>query len=104
MAISTTEAEYVALSESSREATYLRNLMVEINLQSDEKHIAKNAVCHSRTKHIATRYHYVRDLIKKKQLTIIYTPTEAMPADVFTMPLPGPAHHRCVRDIGMETC
>ncbi|XP_055858775.1 uncharacterized protein LOC129921113 [Episyrphus balteatus] len=115
VAISSTEAEYVALSETSREATYLLNLMTEMNLpeltkisigtdNQGAKHIAENSVCHSRTKHIATRYHFVRQVLKDGKVTVIYTPTDMMPADVFTKPLPGPAHYRCMKDIGVIVC
>lgn len=115
VAISSTEAEYVALSETSREALYLRNLMLELDLTDlstidlgtdnrGAKYIAENATCHSRTKHIATRYHFIRQLVKNNELKLRYIPTEIMPADILTKPLPGPAHHRHVEAMGLKIC
>lgn len=115
VAISSTEAEYVALSETSREALYLRNLMLELNLNDlstihlgtdnrGAKYIAENATCHSRTKHIATRYHFVRQLVKNDEVKLKYVPTTIMPADILTKPLPGPAHYRHIEAMGLKIC
>lgn len=113
--LSTTEAEYVSLSEASKEAMYLRNLMEEMGLEylmdvklgtdnQGAKLLAENSVYHARTKHIATRYHFVRQLVADKLINIYYVPTEVMPADILTKPLPGPAHQRGLRMLGVFNC
>lgn len=113
VAISTTEAEYVAISEATREAVYLKQLMFELKLSEfsrvilatdnrGAKCIAENAVCHSRTKHIDVRYHFVREMIREKKIELIYTPTGLMSADIFTKALPGPTHYRCMEELGMK--
>lgn len=50
--------------------------------------IAKNRVMHGRTKHIDTRYHFIRELIKDDQISIMQCGTNEQVADVFTKALP----------------
>ena len=49
--------------------------------------ISKNPVQHSKTKHIEIRYHFIRDLVERKNMTFEYIPTERHNADIFTKPL-----------------
>ena len=49
--------------------------------------IAKNPVDHSRTKHIDIRFHYIREAVQDKLITLKYCPTENMMADILTKPL-----------------
>lgn len=115
VAISSTESEYVVLSETSREALYLRNLMQElklndltmINLGTDNrgaKYIAENATCHLHTKYIATRYHFIRQLVRNNEIKLSHVPSKVMPADILTKSLPGLAHHRLIDAMGMKIC
>jgi hypothetical protein len=46
--------------------------------------LAKNAQVSARTKHIDVRHHFIRDLIKEKQLTIKFVKSEDNPADIMT--------------------
>ena len=69
VALSTSEAEYIALSLATQEAVWLRKLLAELNLPNEplmmmENNqgaitIAKNPVAHSRTKHIDIQYQYM---------------------------------------------
>ena len=98
VALSTTEAEYIALSLATQEAIWLRNLLSDIHLkpttttmyEDNQGTIAlsKNPTNHSRTKHIDIKYHFIRDMILKKQIDVIYCPTNDMVADIFTKGLP----------------
>lgn len=98
VALSSTESEYIALSETSREAVWLRGFMVELGFEQGAVKIycdsqsamalAKNAVCHERTKHIQTKYHFVRDLITDGWVQVVKIATEYNPADIFTKVLP----------------
>jgi hypothetical protein len=98
VALSTSEAEYVALSMATQEATWLRRLLSELNagdvkptlIYEDNQGaiaIAKNPVAHSKMKHIDVKYHYVREAIQNKIVTLEYCPTEDMLADLLTKPL-----------------
>jgi ribonuclease HI len=74
VAISTTEAEYVAVTEAGKELIWLKGLLTELgfiqkhnSLYSDSKsaiHLAKNYTFHSRTKHIDLCYHFIRSLLE----------------------------------------
>ena len=98
VALSTTEAEYIALSLACQEAVWLRSLLADVQLvqpattmyEDNQGAIAlsKNPSNHSRTKHIDIKYHYVRDLITRKEVNIEYCPSNKMIADLFTKGLP----------------
>lgn len=98
VALSSTESEYIALSEASREAVWLRGFMNELGFSQDAVNIycdsqsaiviAKNAVCNERTKHVQTKYHFVRDLIADGWVTVLKIATEYNPTDIFTKVLP----------------
>ena len=50
--------------------------------------ISKNPVMHAKTKHIAIKYHYVRELVEDKEVKMEYINTKKKIADIFTKPLP----------------
>ncbi|XP_055853458.1 uncharacterized protein LOC129917101 [Episyrphus balteatus] len=110
VALSTTEAEYMALASTSQEALWLQSLLrelinwnQELILQCDNKsaiNLSKNNIYHARSKHIDIRHHFVRDLVEEKKLKVTYLKTEAMPADVMTKGLPATKHNNCCRFIG----
>ena len=49
--------------------------------------MSKNPIQHSRTKHIDIRYHFIRDLVESKTLSLEYIDTEKQLADIFTKAL-----------------
>ena len=69
VALSTTEAEYVAATEASKEMIWLQRFMGELGKEHDKGtlysdsqsaiHLAKNSTFHSRTKHIQLKYHFI---------------------------------------------
>ncbi|CAA0807701.1 Pentatricopeptide repeat-containing protein -chloroplastic [Striga hermonthica] len=90
--LSTTEAEYVAVTEAAKELVWLQNFLNELGrpqedvaLYSDSQsaiHLAKNPAFHSRTKHIEVKYHFIRQLLEKKVLQLKKVPGERNPADM----------------------
>ena len=50
--------------------------------------ISKNPVMHSKTKHIAIKYHFVRELVQDKEIRLEYVHSNEQIADIFTKPLP----------------
>ena len=98
VALSTAEAEYVALSSAVQEAMWLRSLLKEIGaaqsqptviMQDNQSTIAisNNPQFHERTKHIDIRHHYLRDRIEAGDVALQYCPSERMVADIFTKAL-----------------
>ncbi|GJU04482.1 retrovirus-related pol polyprotein from transposon TNT 1-94 [Tanacetum coccineum] len=49
--------------------------------------LAKNTVYHDRSKHINTRYHFIRECIARKDVRVIHTSSKDQVADIFTKPL-----------------
>ena len=98
IALSSMEAEYVALSEAGREICWLRNLYQELGytqefptlLKGDnDGSIAKacNPQFHKRSKHIATRWQWVCDLVQNKDIVIESCCNPEQTADILTKPL-----------------
>lgn len=115
VALSSTEAEYMALSQASKEAVYLRNLIMELGFPkyvSDPIHIycdntgaqqlVKNPVYHARTKHIDIRHHYVRQIYEESIIELKYISTEDMIADILTKNLYRPKHEKFVKGLGLS--
>ena len=94
IALSATEAEYMALSDCSRQAVWIQNIFSELGLPikpvpicADNEggiFIASNPVQERRTKHIDVRYHYVCDCIEQKRIDVVWIPTDENPTDMFT--------------------
>ena len=100
-ALSTAEAEYMALAEASKEAIWLQNFLTSalkqtptpITLYEDNQAaiaMANNPVDHQRSKHIDIRYHFTRDCVERGQIHLRYLPTLDMLAAMLTKPLPKP--------------
>ena len=50
--------------------------------------IAKNYVFHSRTRHIAVKYHFIKEAISDGEVQLMYCKSEEQVADIFTKALP----------------
>ena len=98
VALSTVEAEYMALRVAKQEGPWLRQLQEELGVTEAGSTLifednqgaismAKNAVFHKRTKHVQIRYHFVREAVEKGTITLEYCSTDNMLADSFTKAL-----------------
>ena len=112
IALSSTEAEYIALSEAGCEACWLRNLYEELGYTQKSPNLlkgdndgsiamARNPQFHKRSKHIATRWHWVRDLVQNGMITIESCCDPEQMADVLTKPLAHPKHQKHVSEMGL---
>ena len=92
---SSTEAEYVAISEVSTEILFIAGDMkflgmdivypIEINVDNiGAIYLSKNATKGNRTKHVDTRYHFVWEYIKKGIVKIVFVRSEDYKADLMT--------------------
>lgn len=98
-ALSSTEAEYIAATSAACEAVWLRRLLSDFGMkfteptviQCDNKSaisITRNPTMHGRTKHIDTRFHFIRDLVCNGEISVVYCSTNEQVADIFTKALP----------------
>jgi hypothetical protein len=99
--LSSTEAEYIALTHAAKEAIWLRKLLSELSNAPDEAtalfsdnlgaiSLTKDPTYHARTKHIDVRFHFIRQTVSSRQISIPYCPTDEMVADIFTKSLARP--------------
>jgi hypothetical protein len=112
VALSSAEAEYVAEAHAAKEAIWLRQLLNSLGfpqlnptiIWADNQaaiKLTQNAVFHSRTKHIDTRLHFLRDKVKDNSIIYEYVPTKQNLADVFTKGLTKETHRSLSEDIGV---
>ena len=98
VALSTVEAEYMALSVATQEAIWLQHLQEELGVTNTGPTLiyednqgaismVKNPVFHKRTRHVQIRYHFVREAVEQGTITLEYCRTDDMLADSFTKAL-----------------
>ncbi|XP_059638620.1 uncharacterized mitochondrial protein AtMg00810-like [Cornus florida] len=106
--LSTYEAEYVAATSCICQAIWLRNLLKELHMLQKESTeifvdnksaiaLAKNPVFHERSKHIDTRFHFIRECITKKEVELKFIKSQDQVADIFTKPLKFADFHKLSR-------
>ncbi|KAD5961972.1 hypothetical protein E3N88_13445 [Mikania micrantha] len=94
VALSTTEVEYMAAAEASKELIWLKNFLEELGKKQPDSplycdnqsaiHLGKNPVFHGKTKHIQLRYHFIRGLISDGTLMLEKIRGTDNPADMLT--------------------
>lgn len=113
-ATSSTESEYIAYSIATKEALWLRRLLIELKYDSPETHtvliygdnkpaisLTTNPTHHFRTKHIDVPFHFVREQVELATVIIKYLSTTQMPADGLTKPLVGINFQKFVDLLGL---
>ena len=98
VALSTTEAEYIAVTEACKEIVWLKKFLQELDLKQDKYtlycdsqsaiHLSKNSTFHSRSKHIDVRYHWIRDVLDEKLIQLEKVHIDQNGADILTKSLP----------------
>nr|AAT44257.1 putative polyprotein [Oryza sativa Japonica Group] len=111
VALSTTEVEYMAISEACKEAIWLRGLYTElcgvtscINIFCDSQSaicFTKDQMFHERTKHIDVRYHFIRGVIAEGDVKVCKISTHDNPADMMTKPVPTTKFELCSSLVGV---
>lgn len=100
---STTEAEYIAASETACELLWLKDMLEDAKLTEPSSSrlntsqlfvdnraaidLAHSEAINRRSRHIEVRHHILRDWVQKGEINLEYVPTEANKADGFTKPL-----------------
>jgi hypothetical protein len=113
VALSTTEAEYVAMADAGKTLVWLRELLEELGLAqgspttlfSDNQSaiaLVKDPVHHERTKHIRRRFHYIRELVAEQDAAVSFCPTEEQLADLLTKAVPRQQMLRLLDGMGVR--
>lgn len=98
VALSSTEAEYRAVTEAGQELLWLRRMMEKFGfsdssptvLMSDSLgaiHLTSKSIFHGRTKHVEIQYHWIREVVNAGHLSIKHCPTDVMVSDLLTKAL-----------------
>jgi transposase InsO family protein len=112
IALSSTEAEYVALSEAGREACWLRSLFEELGekqtlptlIRGDNDGsiaMARSQQFHKRAKHIEMRWHWLRDMVENENIQIDSCRDPEQTADVLTKAISRQRHLRHIAEMGL---
>ena len=114
VALSSCEAEYMALKEAVKEFIYLINILKSLDIHKDNSSyylfsdnqsaikLAKNPEYHSKSKHIDIQYHYVREKILEGIIDLNYINTKDQPADIFTKSLNTNTFKDALRFLNLE--
>nr|GEZ48399.1 hypothetical protein [Tanacetum cinerariifolium] len=65
--------------------------------------VSCNPVQHSRTKHIAVRYHFIKEHVEKGMIELYFVKMDYQLADIFTKALPTDRFNYLVRHLGMRS-
>mmetsp|Transcript_37541 Transcript_37541/g.86747 ORF Transcript_37541/g.86747 Transcript_37541/m.86747 type:complete len:1656 (+) Transcript_37541:523-5490(+) len=96
--LSSTEAEYVAVTSVAKEVIALRQLLADIGFPQSSATpvgednvsciaLSKNDIVHRRTKHVDIKFHWIRDLVKDGVIKLFFVPGLDNVADIMTKPL-----------------
>jgi hypothetical protein len=111
IALSTTEAELIAATEACKELLWMKKFLQELGFKQQQYvlfcdnqstiHLAKNSSFHSRSKHIDVRYHWIRDTLNDKLLTLEKIHTDDNGSDMLTKALTREKLETCRSIAGM---
>ncbi|KAJ7532294.1 hypothetical protein O6H91_14G081200 [Diphasiastrum complanatum] len=105
VALSSTEAEYIAACQASKEAIWIRLLLYDLHhtqfnattILCDNMScisLSLNPRFHGKSKHIKIQYHFIREKVFSGQVIFQYCSTIEMVADIFTKALPKIKHQK----------
>ena len=98
IAQSSCEAEYIAAATAASQGVWLSRLLAEVHGKEPEKTklcvdnksaiaLCKNPVFHDRSKHIDTRFHYIRECVEEGKIDVVHVGTNDQMGDIFTKAL-----------------
>jgi hypothetical protein len=113
VAVSTVEAEYMAVASAAREALWLRQLLSEFDIEVTPMLVRcdstgaiasiKNPKITQRTKHIDIAHHFVRERHLRGEIQLDWISGKDNIADVLTKPVPKDKHMQCCKGMGLVT-
>lgn len=108
VALSSMEAEYIAMCQGAKEVAFHRSLLLEMGFKcvvpepttiwydnQGAQFLANNPSTHKRSKHIDIRFHFIRDKCLKGELVVKYVASSENIADIFTKSLNKESHLKC---------
>jgi len=111
--LSSVEEEYFIATSTTCEAVWMRR-MLKYSLQEQQEPttifcdknstimLSKNHVFHKKTKHINTRYHFMRDLVNNKEIYLEFCRSKEKIADIFIKALARDAFHHLRSHMGVR--
>ncbi|WRX24984.1 Integrase [Theobroma cacao] len=113
VALSTTEAEYMAVTEAVKEALWLKSLVSDLGFEQTQTvvfcdsqsaiHLTKNHMFHERTKHIQAKCNFVREIISKGEIVVKKIATDENPTDMLIKSVSGIKFKHCLDLIGVHS-
>ena len=111
VALSTAEAEYAAACQ----AVWMRRMLKSLGQEQAKVTVifcdnslaialSKNSVFHKRTKHIDTRFHYIRELVSNGEIVLEHCRTQEQVANILTEPLDQKSFEFLRKCMGMIEC
>jgi Reverse transcriptase (RNA-dependent DNA polymerase) len=112
---STTEAELLALSQTTKEALYVSRLIQELSVRLDDQRIriqcdnqqtirlvtAETALLQTKLRHVDIHNHWLRQEVSQGRIIVEYTPSQHMLADGLTKVLQNNAFRAFVQQLGL---
>jgi hypothetical protein len=98
VSLSSCESEYIAAATGTCQGVWLSRLLADLTCSEVRKfkllidnrsaqELSKNPVFHERTKHIDTRYHFIRECVAEGVVDVEHVCTDDQLADILTKPL-----------------
>uniref|UniRef100_A0A2N9HS85 Integrase catalytic domain-containing protein n=1 Tax=Fagus sylvatica TaxID=28930 RepID=A0A2N9HS85_FAGSY len=101
------------VTEARKEMFWMKRFLQDLGLKQDEYvvhcdsqsalDLSKNSTYHSRTKHIAVRYHWLRLIVDQQLMQLRKIHTDKNPADMLTKVVPKEKLELCVGSAGMNS-
>nr|GEU55638.1 zinc finger, CCHC-type [Tanacetum cinerariifolium] len=99
VALSSCESEFITATAAATQALWLKRLLSKLTHSEEEKItimvdnksaivLMKNPVFHERSKHIDTKYHFIRDCVEREDIQVEFISGEYRKADILTKALP----------------
>ena len=114
VALSTTKAKYMAITEAVKEEIWLKGITEELSMYRGKFivyydnhsaiHLAKNQSFHEKSKHIDLRLHFMRDTIAARDIGVGKVPTKDNPSDMLTKSLNVTKFKHCLNLVNMGDC
>nr|GEX09766.1 ribonuclease H-like domain, reverse transcriptase, RNA-dependent DNA polymerase [Tanacetum cinerariifolium] len=99
VALSSCESEFIVATTAATQALWLKRLLSKLTHSEEDKvtirvdnksaiALMKNPVFYGRSKHIDTKYHFIRECVEREDIQVKFVSGEYQKADILTKALP----------------